>query len=108
MHAGLKKYNVLVCKFTGCASPLYHNSGILSGPVLNVIMIVQICFANMVCSSACYLPSSQNTQKDMPEFQEHFNPMYALHAISIACIEMSFNGFEANNTTVNKGREQLS
>ena len=92
LHAGLKKYNVLVCRFIGCASPLHHNSGILSGPVLNVTIVVQIWFANMVRSSACYFPSSQNTPKDMPEFQELFFPMHALHAMWIACIEMSFNG----------------
>ena len=52
LHAGLKKYNVPVCRFIGCASPLHHNTGVLSGPVLTVIMVVQIRSANMVSSTS--------------------------------------------------------
>ena len=48
----MKKYNVLVCRFIGCASPLHHNTGVLSGPVLTVIMVVQIRSANMVSSTS--------------------------------------------------------
>ena len=58
VHTVMKKYNVLVCRFIGCASALHHNSGILSGPVLGVIMVVQIWSANIVPSSACYLLNS--------------------------------------------------
>ena len=92
LHARLKKYSVLVCRFIGRASPLHHNSGVLSGPVLSVMIVVQIWSANMLSSSACYLLSSQNTPMDMHEVQYSFDPMHAMHAVWIACIEMSFNG----------------
>ena len=78
LPAGLKKYSVLVDRFLGCASPLHHNSGVLSGPVLTVIMAVQIWSANMVSSFACHSTSSRNTQKDMRQFQEHFYSMHAM------------------------------
>ena len=91
LHARLKKYSVLVCRFRR-ASPLHHNCGVLSGPVLGVIIVVQIWSANMLSSSAYYLLRSQNTPSDMRAVQYSFYPMHAMHAVWIASIEMSFNG----------------